>query len=502
MTDLFTPIERHAAFTPEKAAVLYGDDTITYAAFVARTHALGARLTEAGVGEGDRVALLAENHPDTLAALFACARIGAVLMPLNWRLAPPELSFMFDHARPKCVLHTRNHAVTAQSLAGAHGTGHILMGEPLPDGEAPARGGPGHDVLLVYTSGTTGRPKGAVICQAALFGNAAQSVHMHQMSADDRILMAIPLFHVGGLNIQTTPALLSGATVRLEPTVDPARMLSLIARDRITLTLAVPAVLQALCSAGGFAGADLSSLRALATGSSIVPEDLIDAFTARGVEVLVVYGATETCPIAAYDRKGLPRRRGATGRAGLLTELAILGDDGAPLAIDTHGEIAVRGAVFSRYLDDPAATADIIRPDGFVRTGDVGSLSADGHLTVHGRKKHLIISGGENVYPAEVERVISTHPAVKECAVVGKPDPRWQEVPVAFVVTARDVSAEALVAHASAALARFKVPRDVRFVDTLPRTALGKVAVGALQRQAARMPPVGETALASAPPKA
>jgi fatty-acyl-CoA synthase len=231
-------------------------------------------------------------------------------------------------------------------------------------------------------------------------------------------------------------------------------------------------------------------LRAVATGSTIVPEPLMAAMEARGVPVLCVYGATETGPIAAYDRAGLPRVKGGTGRAGVLSEVAVVDEMGAAVSAGTAGEIAVRGDMFVGYLGDEAASRETIR-DGWILTGDIGSLAADGTLTVHDRKKNLIVSGGENVYPAEVERVLAQHPAVAECAVVGRPDPRWQEVPVAFVVLSAPTEPQRLVAHVRAHLAGFKVPRDVRLVDALPRTALGKVRHDALRALAAQeLPPV------------
>ncbi|MEM8552485.1 MAG: AMP-binding protein [Pseudomonadota bacterium] len=488
--DLFAPVERNAAFTPQKPAVISDSGVLTYAAFAARVRKAAASLSGLGVAEGDRVAVLAENHADTLVTLYACARLGAVLLPLNWRLAHAELAYTLSHAEPRVLLASAEFQSAAKALRDDPSTGapalRILgpQGDLIADEAAdpPDAGGPERDVLLVYTSGTTGRPKGALLSQRALFSNAIQSHHMHQMTAADRVLTVLPLFHVGGLNIQTTPALQAGATVVLLPRFDPGAMLAALAEHQVTLTLVVPAVMQALLAHQAFASADFSSLRAVATGSTIVPESLIAPFEAR-VPVLSVYGATETCPIAAYDRLGEPRVEGGTGRAGVLSHIKILDERGKEVAADVHGEIAARGTFLSGYLNDRAATEATIRI-GYVLTVDVGSLSEDGTLTVHGRKKHLIISGGENIYPAEIERVLLEHPSVRECAVVGKPDPKWQEAPVAFVVPSGVLTAEALHGFLADRLARFKVPRDVRIVDALPKTALGKVALDVLRRDA------------------
>ncbi|WP_332461189.1 class I adenylate-forming enzyme family protein [Acuticoccus mangrovi] len=488
--DLFGPIERHAAFEPDKVALRFLGESLTYGAFAARVRAVAMGLARAGVGFGDRVAVLAENHPDTLAVLYAAARLGAIMLPLNWRLAPDELRYALEHAEPKLLAYGPGYAATAHAIAPAGialramGAAGDLLGD---DDVPPAAGHPGAECLLVYTSGTTGRPKGALISQGALRGNAVQSQHMHQMSAADHVLTVLPMFHVGGLNIQTTPALMTGATVTLHPRFDPAATLAALRDEAVTLTVLVPTTLQALLALPEFATTPVPALRAIATGSTIVPESLIGAFETRGIPILNVYGATETCPIAAYDRLGLSRVKGGTGRAGIFSDVAIFDDAGRHLPQGAHGEIGVRGAVFSGYFRDEAASA-AARREGYVLTGDIGSLAADGTLTVHDRKKNMLISGGENIYPAEVERVLSEHPAVAECAVVGRPDPRWQEVPVAFVRLGESVAPAELIAHMKDRLAGFKVPCDVRIVDDFPRTALGKIRHDAL-REAAREAP-------------
>ncbi len=486
MIDLFATVERHAAFDPAKVAVRHAGGTLTYPAFADRVREVSGALVRAGVRAGDRVAVLAENHPDTLALLYSVSRIGAILAPLNWRLAHEELAWAIGHAEPAVLVHSAAYRTAAEALARP---GMTL----LPAGEAfgiaanlRARVRAADPCLLVYTSGTTGRPKGALLSQACIAGNAVQSHHMHQMTAADHVLTVLPLFHVGGLNIQTTPALAAGATVTLHPRFDPAATLRVIAQDRPTLTCLVPATLEALRAEPDFAAADLSSLRAIATGSTIIPEALLAPWEERGIPILSIYGATETGPVAAYDRLGTPRVKGGTGRAGTLSDIRIVADTGSILPAGTHGEIAVAGPVFSGYFRDEEATKAAFA-GRHVLTGDIGSLAPDGTLTVHDRKKNMIISGGENVYPAEVERVLAEHPAVAACAVVGREDPRWQEVPVAFVLARETVAADALIEFMRERLAAYKVPRDIRLVDDLPRTALGKIRHDLL-REAARPP--------------
>ncbi len=485
-------LENAAAFDPDRAAIRHAGGTTTFAALAARVRRLSGGLRRlAGAARGERIAILAHNHPDTIATLFAAARVGAMAVPLNWRLAVPELAAILADCRPAALLVEARFAGILPDLAAAAAGARIvaLPGEAV-EGALPFEAlleGPPADplaeagrlpVLLSYTSGTTGRARGALLSQDALAWNAFHAVHLHDMTAADHVLTVLPLFHVGGLNIQTTPALLTGATVTLHSRFDPEATLAAIATDRPTLTVLVPATLKALLAAPGFAAADLGSLRAITTGSTIVPPALKRAFDARGVPVLEVYGATETAPIAVHTRLSGPRApEGSAGRPALAAEVRILADDGTEVADGTAGEIAVRGPfVADGYFGRPEETAAAFR-DGFFLTGDVATRTADGWLVVHDRKKNMLVSGGENVFPAEIERVLAAHPAVAECAVVGRPDSRWDEVPVAFVVArpGAHVDAATLLAHLSERIARFKVPREIRFLDDLPRNALGKV---------------------------
>ena len=491
--DLSDLIERNAAFTPDKAATIFEGETLGYAAFSARiAQAARALKAEFGVGRGDRVAILSLNRPDYLVLLYACARLGAILVPLNWRLAVAEQLFILSDASVKVLVLEQafaevlpalttslpDAAIVGLDFAPPRGVAFdVLLSRAHGDGRNP------HTdlscpLLIVYTSGTTGRPKGAVLRQAALLWNGVMSQHMHGLTSDDHVLTVLPFFHVGGLNIQTTPALHHGATVTIHARFTPDATLSAIERDRPTLTVLVPATIQAVTDHPAWATTDLSSLKAVSTGSTIVPPHLIDRIVARGVPVLQVYGSTETCPVAVYTKLGGDLSRvGSTGLPGLCCEAAVIDDSGNELPPGTPGEIAVRGPnVFYEYWGNEEATREALH-DGWYRTGDIGRRDADGYFWVHDRKKNLIISGGENIYPAEVERVLLEHADVVECAVIGRPDPRWDEVPVAYVIrrSGRPVDADDLRAHVLTQLARFKVPRDIVFVDDLPRTALGKV---------------------------
>jgi fatty-acyl-CoA synthase len=491
--DLSDLIERNAAFAPDKPAILFEGEILTYAAFAKRIEqAARALKAEFDIGRGDRIAILSLNRPDYLVLLYACARLGAMLVPLNWRLAVTEQLFILSDASVKMLVLEQAFAEILPELKKSQpDTGIVGLDFVPPKASAfdalltRARGdgrNPHTDLscplLIVYTSGTTGRPKGAVLRQEALLWNAVMSQHMHDLTSSDHILTVLPFFHVGGLNIQTTPALQHGATVTIHPRFTPDATLAAIARERPTLTVLVPATIQAVTEHPDWASTDLSSLKAISTGSTIVPPHLIDRFVTRGVPVLQVYGSTETCPVAIYTRLGGDLSRvGSTGLPGLCCEAAVIDDSGMELPPDTVGEIVVRGPnVFCEYWDNEEATREALH-GGWYRTGDIGRRDADGYFWVHDRKNNLIISGGENIYPAEVERVLLEHPDVVECGVIGRPDPRWDEVPVAYVIRRAGclVEGENLKAHVLTQLARFKVPRDIVFVDDLPRTALGKV---------------------------
>ena len=498
--DLSDLIDRNAAFTPDKAAIRFQGRVLSYADFAARiAQAARALKSRLGVGRGDRVAILAANHPDYLVLLYACARLGAMLVPLNWRLAVPEQVFILSDASVKALVVEEAFAAVIPPLMQALPDVHVIGLDFAPNSQsfedllATGRGdgrNPHIDLscplLIVYTSGTTGRPKGAVLRQEALVWNAAMSQHMHGLTADDHVLTVLPLFHVGGLNIQTTPALQIGATVTIHARFAPDTALAAFAEDRPTLTVLVPATIQALLQHPRWTGTDLLCLRAITTGSTMVPQPLIDAVTARGVPVLQVYGSTETCPIAIHTRLGGDlSRANSTGLPGLYCEARVVDDNGREVPHGTAGEVAVRGPnVFFEYWGNAAATSEALR-NGWYHTGDIGTRDADGYFVIHDRKKNMIISGGENIYPAEVERVLNEHPAVAEAAVIGRADPRWQEVPVADVVRRQgaSVEAETLIRHVGRQLARFKIPREVVFIDDLPRNALGKVQHFRLKEQ-------------------
>ena len=489
--DLSHWIERHAAFSPEKTAIRFGGEDISYAAFARRIARAAAILAGLGVKRGDAVAFLGLNNPEMLAMLFACARLGAMLAPLNWRLAAPEHARMLADCPPRALFvepafveHVRamqpGPGATRVVALGAAPSGWLAWDDLSRSAGADARreGEEDSPLLLCYTSGPTGAPKGVVLTQRALFWNAVNSTHMHDLTSADRVLTTLPLFHVGGMNIQTTPALHSGATVSLHPKFDIQATFDAIERERITLAVLVPAQLMAMMESPRWTSADLSSLRMITTGSTIVSAAFVRKVNARGVPLVQVYGSTETCPIASYVRaEDAERKAGSAGVAALHCEVKVLDAEGHELPAERDGEIVVRGPnVCAGYWNAREQGAQALK-GGWYRSGDIGHFDAEGHLYVVSRKKDMIISGGENIYPAELENILLESQAIQEACVVGRPDERWGEAVVAAVVPkpgARITEAE-VMALFQGRIARYKHPREVKFLALLPRSALGKI---------------------------
>jgi len=480
-------IRYNANWAGNRQALALGDESYTYTemdrAVTRRCHLL---VEQFGVQAGDHVAVLGFNSCELILLLFACARVNCSLMPLNNRLAIGEHRWILEHAGASHLFFEAEFSDTAQQLAADikalrainledeyHAALAQAHEQPFTD-----RGGLDDRVLLIYTSGTTGNPKGVVHKQRALFYNALNAIHAQEMRALDHVLAVLPLFHSGGLNIQTTPAFYVGARVTLLRKFDPGETLQAIQNQRPSMFLAVPAVIQAMVEHPLWNNTDISSLRMVGTGSSTVPDVLLNAWHERGVPATQIYGMTESAPTAiCLPIADTQRKLGAAGKAAMHCEARIIKDDGAAAAAGEVGEIQLRGPnLLTEYFAEPELTEASFDGEWFL-TGDLGHTDEEGFYYVDDRKKDVIISGGENIYPAELENVLADMPELAEYAVVGRPDPKWGESPVACVVfkPGMAVTEESLMQRFEGRLARYKHPRQLRVYDALPRNAMGKV---------------------------
>ncbi|SOZ35684.1 class I adenylate-forming enzyme family protein [Cupriavidus neocaledonicus] len=484
----------HADAAPGRPALHYLDRTFTYGTLWRRVERASAHLAATWrIRPGDRVGTLCLNHELQLVLLFACARVGAMFAPLNYRLAPAELRAIAAHAQLAVLFHDAAHEALAREAGGDCRLAPLdrLVEHPAPSGVSHAAVPDHAPLLLAYTSGTTGKPKGAVHTQAGLLANARASWWAHGMTAGDHVLSVLPLFHVGGLCIQTLPALLAGARVTLHDRFAPQAWLDAVAGARPSLSLMVPATLRAVLEHPRWADTDLAALRGVMAGSSPIPRAYIEAFHARGVPLGQVYGATETGPVSVVLKlEQAMARPGYAGWPQPEAEVRLAGADGAEVPPGAVGELWVRGAnVMAGYWNPPGSgLTDNGLPGGWFHSGDLAHRDAEGCIEVVGRSKDMIISGGENIYPAEIENVLVGLPGVQECAVVGVADARWGEVPVAVIVPAPGAPPGALAAEPlrellAARIARFKLPREVVLMDDLPRSALGKVLKPQLRAQ-------------------
>ena len=468
-----------ARTTPQRVAIRFLGQDLTYAELDSRATRLAAGLAARGLRRGDRLATLTTTSPDHVATFFACARLGVALQPISWRLASAEVAYQLEDAEPSLLLASDDYAELARKAGTKVEIARI--GDPTleADGEVEDVARDDDPLLLVYTSGTTGKPKGALLSHANCFWTNLSFDRTTSLRDGDVVLQVLPQFHVGGWNVQPLLAWWKGATVVLEPAFDAARALDLIAEHGVTTMMGVPATYLFLAQEPGFAVADLSSLRLAVVGGAPMPEALLETWIARGIEIVQGYGLTEAAPnVLCLPPEEATRKLGFAGKPYPHVDVALRDADTGALVEGTGtGELVVRGPnVFAGYWRNAEAT-EAAFADGWLLTGDVAERDAEGFYRIAGRIKDMVISGGENVYPAEIEDVLHAHPAVLEAAVVGVPDERWGEACAAFVVLREgsNVGTEELQRLCRDRLARFKVPKTFAFVDALPRSSMGKV---------------------------
>ncbi len=472
---------------------LHEKRSLTYREFDQRIGRLASWLRQAGVGRGERAAILAQNCTDFFELQFACARLGAIFVPLNWRLTVPELRFIVGDAAPRVLIHDPEFAEAAQALRLAFPETTLLARcgatsdyeralasvEPLP---AAAWEEVTHDDVstIMYTSGTTGHPKGAMITHGMTFWNVVNLGMPAEISSATVFVAVLPLFHTGGLNCYSNPVFHAGGRVLVPRSFDPGETLRMFADPEVGLThfFGVPAHYQFLLQHPDFEGTDLSGLRVAGVGGAPMPVPLLEAWLARGVALIQGYGMTETSPgVLCLDRRDAARKIGSAGKPLLHTETRVVDERGVDVPRGEMGELWVRGPnITPGYWNRPDANKASFT-DGWLHTGDAARVDEEGYYYIVDRTKDMYISGGENVYPAEVESVLYQLPQLAEAAIIGVPDERWGEVGKAIVALkpGQALSAEQIIDHCRENLARYKLPRYVEFVEVLPRTASGKV---------------------------
>ncbi|GAA0470345.1 fatty-acyl-CoA synthase [Paractinoplanes deccanensis] len=467
---------RRAAISPDRVALVFGDDSWTYAELRDRVTRLAHRLRAEGVGRGDRVAYLGPNHPALVETLFATHLLGGVFVPLNFRLTAPEVRYQLGHSGARVLIRDPECAeakapttipVTALTETSAETGPPIEVEVGLDD---PA--------FLLYTSGTTGRPKGAILTHGNVVWNTYNLLVGVDVAGDEVTLIGAPLFHVAALNQCLLPTVLKGGRSVIMPSWNVDQALDLIERHRVTWMFGVAAMFAALARSPRWASTDLSSLRCVMSGGAAVPPALIRAYQERGLTFCQGYGMTETAPGATFlEARESLSHVGSAGVPVFFTDVRCVRPDLTDAAPGEPGEVLVRGPnVTPGYWEDPAATADAFA-DGWLRTGDIAAVGEDGHFRILDRLKDMYISGGENVYPAEVEAALFTHPGVAEVAVIGVPDEKWGEAGRAFIVPAaghRPTAGE-LREHLAGRLAKYKIPAHFTIVDDLPKTGSNKV---------------------------
>ena len=484
-------LSQRAVLSPSQEALVTPAGRWTFQQLNQRVSRLAGYLSTQGISEGDRIAVLAKNSEPLCSALFAAARLGATLVVLNWRLKTDELDYILSDSSPAALLFEDEFAQVVEQLSASRsklsliGAGSQSIGA---DYEAIVRlnhGLPviqdhvsGHPAVIMYTSGTTGHPKGAMLSHTAVIASSQGSSNTLVWSQEHRFLLIAPMFHIGGLSPLITNVL-KGCTTILLPDFEPVQVWKTIAEEKVTSLMTVPVMLQALLAVAQKMPVDTSSLVWVTCGASAVPPQLIDASLAAGINVQQVYGATEFCGAISYWLPEMGQDKAdSQGKMLIGGEVKIVDlETFAVLEPGKRGEIWLRGPmVFDGYWHNPEATKSAIQ-DGWYRTGDVGYLDDAGFVYVVDRCKDMIISGGENIYPAELEAIIRALPEVAEVAVVGRPDERWGEVPVAFVVAkpGADLTGDAVIQICRDKLASYKAVKEVRFIEALPRSAVGKV---------------------------
>ncbi len=500
---------RREIYSPDRLAVVDAGKSphrpFTYAQMNARANRLANWLRdEVGVDKGDRIGIVARDGVEFIDAFCACGKLGAILACYNWRLHWRELLDLVLDTAPRALIFSGEFGESVANAAGQadflrhllHIEGEGVAGskhyettlQAAPDTPVITERVDKEDIVcLLFTGGTTGLPKAAQISHRMVAWNTLNTV-IHDITHGDTTVNVFPMFHTGGLLVYTVPMLILGGTVVLTRRFDPQQVLDLIQQYRATFFAGVPTMYQMLTQAPNWESADLSSLRFCTSGGAPLPVPLVERFgEEKGVRFKQGFGMTEFGPgIFALAPEDAIRKAGSIGRPNFFVDARVVDDDNHPLGPGEVGELVLKGpSMSSGYFNNPKASDEAVDSDGWFHTGDLAMHDDEWYFFIVDRKKDMFISGGENVYPAEIEQALYRHPAVEMCAVIGVPDPQWGEVGKACVVRkpGHDVTEEALLAHLRERLARYKVPKSVAFMDALPISAAGKILKRELRAQ-------------------
>jgi fatty-acyl-CoA synthase len=484
---------RRAQLNPERTALIFEDKMFSYGSFAQLVRRQAKLLQDCGVCMGDRVAFVGFNQPAFLETLFAANALGAIFVPLNFRLTAEELKFIINDAGVHTLVCDAPMQEVIDPVKGElccreyFGAESNLAGwRSLTDERAQSAvlehpvGVDQHDTsVIMYTSGTTGLPKGVMLSHGNIMWNNINAQLTYGGDRDDVVLTAAPLFHIAGLNVMTLQSFMMGSTLVLVRNFDPSLVLQYIQKYKVTSMFGAPAMFLFMSQHPDFESTDLTSIKMLVCGAAPVPESLLTLYSKREINFCQGYGLTETAPFASLlTPEWAISKIGSAGQAAFYTDLKIVNDDNEELAVMEHGEICISGAnVMKGYWNRPEATAKAIDDKGWFHSGDIGYLDEDGFLFICDRLKDMVITGGENVYPAEVESVLYKHELIAEVAVIGLPDDKWGEAVTAVIalVEGADLNLEDLRGFAESHLARYKLPIKLHKVPALPRNPAGKV---------------------------
>jgi len=492
---------RRALLSPNQPALTFNDQFWTFSALQREIENFADLLAAEGVAKGERVAYLGFNHPTFLVALFATSRLGAIFVPLNFRLTGPENAYMLRDADAKTIIVAESHVAIIDEIRGdIPCERYLFLGDERPgwrsitelqkQTQSPAPAveiDPESAACIIYTSGTTGKPKGAALSHLNLWANNMNWMLAVNYNASDVSLTTAPLFHSGGLCVITLPTLMAGGHIVLQESFDSGAFIEAIEDHRVTAAFCVPAMMLFASQHETFDDANLGSLNKIIVGGAPVPEPLLKLYESRGIPVSQCWGQTETTTGATFlSTDQALDKLGSCGLAGMLCEVKLIDFDGNLLTEpNIPGELCVKGdTVMLGYWNMPEANARAFK-DSWLRTGDVAYRDEEGYYYICDRLKDMIISGGENIYPAEIEGVLYEHPDIAEVAVIGAPDERWGERVVAVVVlkAGKSMTLDQLQEFAETQLGRYKLPRELRLMSELPRNSTGKVQKAVLRAE-------------------